>query len=204
MNDPQDPVKAQLIAARRAQILQAAIQVFAQQGFHRTTIRAIADVAGVSDGTIYNYFENKDALLLGILDQFNRTDERADDFDTGAQQDFQTFYTEYLQKRMALLWPNAEVFRAVLPEVLVRPDLRELYLQRVLTPTFAVAERYLQEKMDDGELRSLDVELTARAMAAQVFGLLMLHLLDDPVTTDQQADFPALLAEMLVKGVIER
>lgn len=45
-------------------ILEAAIQVFAQQGFYQSTIAQIAKVAGVADGTIYLYFKNKDDILV--------------------------------------------------------------------------------------------------------------------------------------------
>lgn len=45
-------------------ILDAAIKVFAEQGFHQSTISQIAREAGVADGTIYLYFKNKDDILV--------------------------------------------------------------------------------------------------------------------------------------------
>ncbi|RLC00022.1 MAG: TetR family transcriptional regulator [Deltaproteobacteria bacterium] len=45
-------------------ILEAAVNVFAKQGFHRSTISQIAKEAGVADGTIYLYFKNKDDILV--------------------------------------------------------------------------------------------------------------------------------------------
>lgn len=45
-------------------ILNAAIKVFAEQGFHQSTIAQIAREAGVADGTIYLYFKNKDDILV--------------------------------------------------------------------------------------------------------------------------------------------
>src|SRR5437660_7884477 len=65
-----------LIAARRSQILDAATKVFAEKGFHPTTIKDIAREASIADGTIYIYFENKTALMLGILDRMNETEQR--------------------------------------------------------------------------------------------------------------------------------
>jgi TetR/AcrR family fatty acid metabolism transcriptional regulator len=46
------------------QILEAAIKVFARQGFHQSTVAQIAKEAGVADGTIYLYFKNKDDILV--------------------------------------------------------------------------------------------------------------------------------------------
>ena len=45
------------------QILEAAVKVFAEQGFYHSTVAQIAKVAGVADGTIYLYFKNKDDIL---------------------------------------------------------------------------------------------------------------------------------------------
>ncbi len=45
-------------------ILQAAINVFAQQGFYQATISQVAKEAGVADGTIYLYFKSKDDILI--------------------------------------------------------------------------------------------------------------------------------------------
>jgi len=46
------------------QILEAAVKVFAKQGFHLSTVAQIAKEAGVADGTIYLYFKNKDDILV--------------------------------------------------------------------------------------------------------------------------------------------
>ncbi len=46
------------------QILEAAVKVFAQQGFHHSTVAQVAKEAGVADGTIYLYFKNKDDILF--------------------------------------------------------------------------------------------------------------------------------------------
>jgi TetR/AcrR family fatty acid metabolism transcriptional regulator len=45
-------------------ILEAAVKVFAKQGFHQCTVAQIAKEAGVADGTIYLYFKNKDDILV--------------------------------------------------------------------------------------------------------------------------------------------
>jgi TetR/AcrR family transcriptional regulator, fatty acid metabolism regulator protein len=49
------------------QILEAAIKVFAQQGFHQATISQIAREAGVADGTIYLYFKNKEDIMVNFF-----------------------------------------------------------------------------------------------------------------------------------------
>lgn len=47
----------------------AALELFAEQGFHRTSITTIAKVAGISKGLLYNYYESKEDLLHQIIDR---------------------------------------------------------------------------------------------------------------------------------------
>ena len=54
--------------ARRGQILAAATELFSRYGFHETEVEAIAKVAGVSKGTIYNYFADKHALFMEAVE----------------------------------------------------------------------------------------------------------------------------------------
>jgi len=54
--------------SRRRQILEAARKVAAQQGLDRLTVRQVALEAGLSSGLVFFHFQNKDALLLGLLD----------------------------------------------------------------------------------------------------------------------------------------
>jgi len=54
---------------KRGRILEAAVKVFAERGFHSATVAGIARAAGVADGTIYLYFKGKDDLLLRLFDE---------------------------------------------------------------------------------------------------------------------------------------
>lgn len=67
-------------------ILEAAIKVFARQGFYQSTVAQIAREAGVADGTIYLYFKNKDDILVQffnyrtkqVFDRFRAAVNQAD------------------------------------------------------------------------------------------------------------------------------
>jgi AcrR family transcriptional regulator len=48
----------------RKAILKAALELFAEQGFYRTTTKAISRKAGIAEGTLFNYFETKEDLAL--------------------------------------------------------------------------------------------------------------------------------------------
>jgi TetR/AcrR family transcriptional regulator, fatty acid metabolism regulator protein len=70
-------------AARREELLAAAVRVFARQGYHTCRVSDIADEAGVSHGLVYHYFASKSALLEavftetweGLLEAIGRVEE---------------------------------------------------------------------------------------------------------------------------------
>src|SRR4030081_743403 len=51
---------------RRAAIIRAVRRVFAEQGFHGTTTRELADAAGVSEALLFKHFPNKEALYTAM------------------------------------------------------------------------------------------------------------------------------------------
>src|SRR5699024_12036967 len=60
-----------LVAKRRAQIIESAIYLFKQKGFHRTTTREIAEQAGFSIGTLYEYVRTKEDVLFLVYEAIN-------------------------------------------------------------------------------------------------------------------------------------
>jgi AcrR family transcriptional regulator len=62
---------AERLAGRRGALLAAARDQFALRGFESTTMRDIADVAGLPAGNLYRYFESKDSMILEILGDFS-------------------------------------------------------------------------------------------------------------------------------------
>lgn len=58
----------QLIEKRRAEMIRGAVQLFKQKGFHRTTTREIAQAAGFSIGTLYEYIRTKEDVLYLVCD----------------------------------------------------------------------------------------------------------------------------------------
>jgi hypothetical protein len=118
-----------------------------------------------------------------------------------AEGDFKRFLTLYLRHRIELVWANVEVFRALLPEILVNPALRTQYREQVIEPTLQMAEGFLQRSMNEGELRPLDVPLTVRALAGSLLGLLILQMIGDAELAARQDELPELLATLLFDGL---
>ena len=195
-------IQAQLVAARRTQILDAATRVFANKGFNRATIRDVARDAGVADGTIYNYFANKTDLLFGLLDRLNDTERRPGSLAQAEDASIPEFFRTYLRERVDALWSNADLFRAVLPELLANPELRARYYDEVIAPTMALGEAAFEGLAASGTLRDLDLPLSMRIVAGSVLGLMVLQLLGDETLAARWREIPDALADLLLPGLL--
>jgi TetR/AcrR family transcriptional regulator, repressor of fatR-cypB operon len=63
------PSHRTIVADKRDAIMQAALELFVERGFWGTAVPEIADKAGVGAGTIYRYFESKEALVNALYRQ---------------------------------------------------------------------------------------------------------------------------------------
>src|SRR3954471_4701394 len=55
---------------RREELLAIAARLFAERGFKNTTVRDIADAAGILSGSLYHHFDSKEAMVDELLDSF--------------------------------------------------------------------------------------------------------------------------------------
>src|SRR5437870_3129691 len=63
--------RQQQAAARREQLLAVALDQFAEKGARGSTVREIAQAAGITEGLIYHYFPSKMALLQAVVERYS-------------------------------------------------------------------------------------------------------------------------------------
>ncbi|HLU06689.1 MAG TPA: TetR/AcrR family transcriptional regulator [Woeseiaceae bacterium] len=83
--------------AQRERILTAAHSCFIRQGFHAASMATIAETAGMSPGLIYRYFENKNAIILSIIER-QLADARSDIATLRSDTDFISLFSELFDK----------------------------------------------------------------------------------------------------------
>ena len=204
MSTAPDSIREQLIEARRNQILDAAAAVFAEKGFHRATTKEIARTAGVSEGTIYNYFDSKVDLLIGIMTRLAELEHLDEELADALQSDARDFLIAIFRHRMGLVQQNHETMQAILPEMLVNPALRERFYQRFVLPTATLFEQYIQARIELGHIRPLNVPLAVRIVQSMFIGLLILRILGDELLQSGWDDLPEVVATLLFDGLSPR
>ncbi|HEY8601893.1 MAG TPA: helix-turn-helix domain-containing protein [Thermomicrobiales bacterium] len=197
-----DAIQQQLIVARKSQILDAAAAVFVEKGFHATTTREIARRAGIAEGTIYNYFDSKPSLLLGIFERMRASVMQQAPLPIPSDLDPHTFIRTLLQHPLAAQQgDDFALFRIVVSEMMVNEELRTRYREQILAPTLLAGEAALRGWAVGRGLSPTMAALTIRAISGMVLGLIMQRIMGDATVVERWEELPDVLAALLVQGL---
>jgi AcrR family transcriptional regulator len=195
-------------AARRQQILDGAARVFGDKGFARATTKEIAQAADVSEGTIYNYFDSKRDLLIGMMNrlgqaQLNRMQFTSDQLEHALEQDLHDFVQAVFRTRQSFVASSASMLRSVVAEMLINQDFAEQYYEESLLPYSGFLEQHFRARIERGEIRDKDATLLVRLFSALNAGLLVGLLIgDDYLEAEWQNEaFIAAVADFLLYGI---
>jgi TetR/AcrR family transcriptional regulator, fatty acid metabolism regulator protein len=189
-------------AARSEQILDAATRLFAEKGFHRTTTRDIADAADMAEGTLYNYFANKDDLLFGIMQRLTKAMTfNALHIEAQPSADTREHFSALLQTYRDFQYQNATMLQALLSEILANRELRMRYYQLLLEPSIQALEQDLTKHSQLGQIHCKDIPATARVLTSIFLGLFFLDVLGDPMAHTNRAEIEKALISFGYDGL---
>jgi AcrR family transcriptional regulator len=196
-------VKEQIAEARRSQILVGAAQVFQEKGFHKATTKEIAKAAGVSEGTIYNYFGAKRDLLVALVDMIGTQSLRTLILDTPPDNP-RDLIKAIMRDRYKLVKDNGHIIAPVIAEVFNDVELRRLLYQQIIMPMAQHLEEYLQTHATSGEFRQLHPMVVTRAiMGALVMNfVLKLTELDPRYDEISEEELIDQLSTLVLDGLL--
>jgi AcrR family transcriptional regulator len=151
---------------KKEQIRRAALAVFAQRGFHGTTVDDIAQEAGIAKGTIYLYYASKEEILIAI---FRRYIDAMLDFVDGlldSALSVSEILAEFVKRQIDMIREEPDLMRVLSRRSLLAlsdGDERMLEFQRYLLDRIATL---LERGKKLGEMRALDVRIASCAMLA--------------------------------------
>jgi AcrR family transcriptional regulator len=97
----------------RQHVLDTALALFRRQGFARTTMRDIADAAGLSLGAAYHYFPSKDALVMAYFEWTQAEHERLESAGRSADADLKTRIATLFATKLELLRKDRKLLGAM-------------------------------------------------------------------------------------------
>jgi AcrR family transcriptional regulator len=186
--------------ARPEEILDAAMEVFGEQGFARTRCDDVARRAGVSKGTLYLYFDSKEALFREMVRaKFETSIVSAEEFVRtweGSSADLLVALIErYWEKVNRPL--HVRLSRLVISELSNFPELARWYYQTIILRGRRVIEAVLTRGITAGEFRRVEIPFAARALQTLCVQLAQFrHFF-------QQYDPAPLSSEELLRGMTD-
>lgn len=194
--------KERQAAERVDRILENAARLFANQGFHRTSTREIALAADVSEGTLYNYFDNKNDLLFNILERLGEYELPTDWEQEKLPLDARDFLVQMLWLRRDFVEKNSIMLQAILSEILANAELRERYNQQMIAPTVEAIETNLQQRGAQETARTdLDIPAFTRVIVAMYLGLFILEILGDPLVKNEWDRLVSSFTNLVFEGI---
>ncbi len=158
---------------RRESILDAALDCFVERGFHGTAIPQIAAKAGIAAGTIYHYFDSKEALVNALY----RTWKSA-----VAQRVFTAFpQGAPVREQFEVMWNEMVAFATSAPTAFAFIELHNhssyldaesLAIDRTLKD---FARQMIQQAQAEGVVKSLDASLLMELVFGAFVGMMRAH-----------------------------
>jgi len=193
-------------AERPKEILEAAFEEFSRNGYAATTLDQVAERAGVTKGTIYVYFENKEHLFISMVhevtkaaldtvhDMFERHDGSTAEL---LRAQFSFIYHHIVEDRR-----RREVVRMLIAEASRFPALADRYHEEIHRPCLDLLQKAIQRGIDRGEIRrSAIIECPQVIIAPIALVDLWLIMYDTRHPLDLKAYFDAHI-DLVLNGLL--
>jgi len=194
----------ELVQKRSTQILEAAARVFARKGYHAATTKEIAAEAGVSEGTIYNYFQSKEDLLLGIPRLISDTtllpalSQIVTTSITSGEEE-EKLLTALLDNGFQTLQRNVDFLKVLFSALpTMDEETLERYLRRIPLYFAQALEEFLQSRIAQGVYRPMDTTVVARAF----MGMIIIFILSQEVLPGKRV-FASLDYDVIGQEIVQ-
>ncbi|WP_158864012.1 TetR/AcrR family transcriptional regulator [Leifsonia sp. AG29] len=164
--------------AKREEILTRALEVFAEKGYRKASLREIAESVGLSQAGLLHHFSSKEELFAEVLRKRDEVDTRGEGLDA-ARQDAFAGLTRVIRHNAEV--PGLVQLYATISAEAADPDHpgHDYFVERYASIVGAL-EAYIRSEQDAGRVRSdVDARQLARLSVAVADGMQVQWMLDD-------------------------
>jgi len=193
--------------ARPEEILDAALELFTEKGFSATRICDVAKKAGISKGTLYLYFDSKEAMFRAVVQEMispelDRVEDMLENFSGSSE--------ELLRQLIRSWWQSVgETKLSAIPKLIVSesgnfPELAEFFVNKVVIRARKLFTNVISRGIVSGEFNIYEPEAVARLVIAPlVQATIWMHSLKPFDETAGTEDFIELHTEFILKGLVK-
>jgi AcrR family transcriptional regulator len=195
-------------AERPQEILEAAFAEFSRDGYATTTLDRIAERAGVTKGTIYVYFENKEHLFISMVRECTKgaheTVQEMYETHSGSTADLLRAQFSFIYQHIVEDKRRREVVRMLIAQAPRFPELADRYHEEILKPCLDMLRQAIQRGVDRGEIRNTSIVDSPQVVIAPIALVdLWMMLFEDRQPLDLKAYFDAHL-DLVLNGLLAK
>jgi len=164
----------QLREDRKQKLIDAAFHVFAEETYHRASVSKIAKEAGVSKGLLYNYFENKEALLRAIMSDLLEEITKYFDF-TDPKPLTDKSVIDWIKKSLYIVKDDVKRWRFY-TSLSMQPDVTPIFMEMATAPMQGFMEKFIIYF----EQKGIEDPMTYMRYCAAIIDGIQLHIMLDP------------------------
>jgi AcrR family transcriptional regulator len=190
---------------RRQEIIRAAMEVFARNGFGGSTTREIAENAGISEAMIYSHFQNKEDLYTAIIDEkLQESEPLYYPLDAIRNRDDQRVFTTIVSNYLDRHGEDTTFLRLLLFSALEGHELASMFVAGPVRKFFEFLADYIRERIDEGAFRPVNPEITSRCLLGMVhyFVLLREILADDTLNPIDPTAAIETIVNIFCEGIL--
>jgi AcrR family transcriptional regulator len=163
-------------AERRRVIIEAALTLFARNGFRGTTTKEIALAAGCSEATVFKHFATKDELYSAILETHAGIEETlAQARQVAGRKDDAGVLRAVGLKGLTQMEHDSSLMRLLLFSALEGHPLAQTFFESKVQGLHEFLSSYIEARIADGAFRPVNALVAARAFVGMVVHYILLH-----------------------------
>ncbi|MRG87438.1 TetR/AcrR family transcriptional regulator [Salinibacillus xinjiangensis] len=202
----------QKLTPKQAQIIQAAIEIFAEKGYAATSTSEIAKRAGVAEGTIFRHYKTKKDLLISIVSPaitrfvvpFFAEKFVQDVFDQDEIEEIEPLLKNLISNRYQFVKNNVPLLRIMLQEMAFHPELQEQYKRVFVSKVLPRFKQVVDQLRGARQIGDIPTETVLRLTMTTIIGFLITRFIvmpDYPWDDETEIEYTIQFIRNGLKGI---
>jgi AcrR family transcriptional regulator len=190
--------------ARRAEIAEVAVRLWAERGFDRTSVAEVAEAVGLSKGTLYLYFPSKQALLEDVLRRYSLMPNIQMLVEDLAGATLEDAVHAFVRRAWQHLTEHRDLVLLALRELPTHLDQLQGVLENVLVPGNKLIASYLESRLGPERAAEISFIVAGRGLIGMIMIMFLSHgiLGAGRYLPIEEEQITATIAQVFLNGVV--
>lgn len=190
--------------ARRAELAEIALRLWAEKGFGSTSVASVAEAAGISKGTFYLYFASKQALLEDVLRRYTLLPSIQTMVESMADHSFEEAVRTFVRQAWHHLSERRDLVVLAFRELPSHLERVQEAVEHILVPGNKLIAAYLEQRLGSERAREISLVIAGRGLIGMI---IMLFLSQEVLGAGRflpvgEEEITSTIAEVFLRGVL--